>query len=415
MRFITLLALLVCLGCKADAPAASPDDWPNYRGPTRDNAIRTDGLDLSMQDAEQRVVWRQQIGLGYTVATVADGRAYTAGWNEGATTLRAFVPETGTPIWDFDYAIDQYDQVGTWPKSNEGGPVVTPAVADGRLFHTTRDGRIFCLNAEKGTLIWQGSFEEMFGVPQPRWGFSASPLIIDGIVYLDVGKIVALKADTGEVLWQTKDFTQSYSTPAPFTFNGKHYLAAFPLDGLVVVERDTGNVAATFPWQSNQPCHTTTPIVFDTDKIFISSGFNTGAAVLRFTGDKLEKVWEAKTMRNTMATSLYHQGYIYGFDQKVLACIDAMTGEQKWSQRGLGQGTLIKAGDKMLIMSEGGELMTAPLSPEGFEPGPKVRLIFDTRVWSCPTIANGYLYARGARGDLVCMDLRAQRDTPKPD
>lgn len=399
---LTTLILLVTAACTAPASA----DWPHYRGPNRDNAVAPEGLDLSLENLDQRVKWRKQVGLGYTVAAVADGRGYTAGWEDGKATIFCFDPETGDTLWTFAYQTLRFNIVPGEPETNQGGPVVTPTINNGRLYHTSRDGRIFCLDATTGKLIWEHTFADLFDVPQPRWGFSAAPVLIDGIIYMDLGKIVAMRADNAEVLWQTKDYTQSYSSPTPFTFKGKEYLAAFPLDGLVVVEKDTGRVVAEYPWESNPPCHAVSPVVFEGDKIFFSMGFNKGGAVVRFTGKSLEKVWEGNQMCNTIATSLYHAGHLYGFDQKVLRCIDANTGEEKWSQRGLGSGSLLAVGDTMLIMSEGGELMAAPMTPEAFKPTDKHRLIFDTRVWSCPVIANGLLYARGAKGELVCVDLK---------
>lgn len=405
MRFTWLFALAAAVVCTS-ASFTSHADWPHFRGPSRDNSVSPKGLDLSLKNLDQRVKWRKKVGVGYTVAAIADGRGYTAGWEDGKATLECFNPETGDTIWTFVYETLQFHIVPEQPKTNEGGPVVTPTIDNGRLYHTTRDGRIFCLDAVTGKPIWQHTFADLFDVPQPRWGFSAAPVLIDGIIYMDVGKIVAMRADDAKVLWQTKDFTQSYSSPTPFTFKGKDYLAAFPLDGLVVVEKDTGKVVAEYPWENNPPCHAVSPIVFDGDKIFFSMGFNKGGAVVRFTGNGVEKVWEGKQMCNTTATSLYHDGHLYGFDQKVLRCVDAHTGEVKWSERGLGAGSLLAVGDTMIIMSEGGELMSAPMTPEAFKPGEKTRLIFETKVWSCPVISNGLLYARGARGDLVCVDLR---------
>jgi outer membrane protein assembly factor BamB len=402
MRPATLFAILVicCLAFQTRA------DWPHFRGPGFDNHASPKGLDLSLDNLEQRVKWRKKIGLGYTVVSVADGRAYTAGWTDGVATLLCFEPETGDEVWTFDYQTLRYNIVPEQPETNEGGPVVTPTIYDGKVYHTTRDGRIFCLDAKTGKLVWQHTFADLFDVPQPRWGFSAAPVIIDGILYMDVGKIVAMRADTAEIVWQTKDFVQSYSSPTPFTYKGTDYLAAFPLDGLVVVERATGKVVAEHPWANNPPCHAASPVVFDGNKIFFSMGFNKGGAVVRFTGDGVEMVWEGTQLATTIATSLYHEGHLYGFDQKVLRCVDAKTGDVKWSQRGLGQGSLMAVGDTMLIMSEGGELMAAPMTPDAFKPTDKTRLIFETKVWSCPTIANGLLYARGARGVLVCVDLR---------
>lgn len=411
-RLICLLcgALLACVlvGCGTKPAAVSPLDWPNFRGPRYDNSVLAQGLDTSLNDVEERIQWRKDVGIGYTVASIAGGRGYTAGWNDGKATLLCFEPETGDTLWTFVYETLRFEVVPGEPKTNEGGPVVTPTIYGGHVYHTTRDGRIFCLDAQSGELRWERTFADVFDVPQPRWGFSASPVIIDGIIYMDLGKIIAMRADNAEVLWQTEDYVQSYASPTPFTFQGKDYLACFPLKGLVVVERSTGKVVAHHPWAMNPPCHAASPVVFDGDKIFFSMGFNRGGAVMRFTGDGVEMVWEGKQLSTTMATSLYHDGHLYGFDQKTLRCIDANTGQEKWSQRGLGQGSLFSIGDTMVIMSEGGELMSAPMTPEAFTPGERTRLINENKVWSCPTVANGRLYARASLGELICIDLRTK-------
>lgn len=412
MPIVCLLVLVLLAGCGSAQPLSPVDgDWPNYRGVRYDNYTPAQGIDLSLTDAKERVVWRKDIGRGYTAVATADGHAYTAGWRDGKTSLICFDPETGENVWTFQYEIEQYHERPEWPKSNEGGPVTTPAIADGRVYHSTRDGRLFCLDAKSGELYWQHKLAEVFGVEEPRWGYAASPLVIDGVIYLDIGRVVALRAKDGEVLWATEEsYEPSYATVAPFTLHGNDYLAAWPLDGLVIVNRRTGKVVAHHPWKSNQPCHAATPVVFDSDKIFISSGFNSGGAVLRFTGEALEPVWENKDMCNTMATSLYHEGHLYGFDHQVLRCVDAHTGAVKWSMRGLGQGSLTAVGDHMVILADNGLLLTAPMSPEQSPQmaiaESSVRLIDETaKVWSSPTIAQRRLYARGPLGSLVCLDL----------
>jgi len=406
MRLRCLGLLLLLSGC---ALPQSASDWPNYRGPARDNSAQTEGLDLSLTDLQERELWRMDVGRGYTVVATSGGRAYTAGWRDGVTTVLCFDPQTGERIWGFDYEIAQFDVVPDWPRSNEGGPVTTPAIVDGRVFHTTRDGRIYCLDERTGELIWQGVFSELFGVEQPRWGWAASPVVIDGVVYLDTGRVVAMRASDGAVLWQTEQLNPtSYATVTPFSMNGKNYLAAWPLDGAVVVDRDSGEQVAFYPWDTPTPCHAASPVVFDGDKIFISMGFNGGGGVLRFTGDSLELVWENLDLCTTMSTSLYHDGHLYGFDQAILRCLDANTGEVKWSQRGLGQGSLLAVGDSMLIMSESGQICSAPMTPEAYTPGPSTQLIADIRVWSCPIITNGRLYARSPLGELICIDLTAR-------
>ncbi|MEO0474921.1 MAG: PQQ-binding-like beta-propeller repeat protein [Planctomycetota bacterium] len=408
MRHLCILfCFTVLIGCTETPTAIGQSDWPNYRGPNRDNAVNVQGLEEALAHASERLAWRRDIGLGYTVVTTSGGRAYTVGWRDGTATVRCIDPATGEDHWTFDYEIAQFDVVPNWPKSNEGGPVTSPAIADGRVFHSTRDGRVYCLDADDGSLIWQDSFSERFGVEQPRWGWAASPVVIDGVVYFDTGRVVAMRASDGKVLWQTEELNPtSYATVTPFSMNGRSYLAAWPLDGAMVVDRDTGKMVAFYPWDTPTPCHAASPLVFDGDKIFVSMGFNGGGAVLRFTGEVLEAVWENNDMCNTMATSLYRDGHLYGFDQAIFRCVDAKTGEIKWSHRGLGQGSLMAVGDTMLVQSEKGDLSIAPLTPEGYKPGPRVTLL-DTsvRVWSCPVISNGRMYLRDPLGELVCIDV----------
>ena len=107
-----------------------------------------------------------------------------------------------------------------------------------------------------------------------------------------------------------------------------------------------------------------------------------------------------------MSTGLFHQGHFYGFNMKLLRCIDANTGDIKWTERGLGQGSLIAVGVTMVIMSETGELMSAHLSPDAFTPGPKTRITDFQKVWSCPIIADGNLYAKSPMGELICIDVK---------
>ena len=405
-RLSLLFILVFIVGCSAtpDSPQSSLD-WPNYRGPAHDNLVSSDGLDTSLAGLLERVDWRVDVGRGYTVVATRHGLAYTAGWRDGRDTVRCVDPQTGEERWSFSYDHDDYDHIEPYSRSNEGGPVSTPAIADGRVFHTSRDGRIFCLDAHSGKLRWQHALTDVFEIEQPRWGFAASPVVIDGVIYMDLGKVVAMRAEDGQVLWQTADYTQSYSTPTPFTYAGKDLLAAFPLDGLVIVDRKTGEVLATHPWQSNQPVNAASPVVFNEDHLFVSSGWGGGAAMLRFDGSELHVVWESKKMSNMMTTSVIHEGYLYGFDLKVLRCLDAATGEEQWSRRGLGRGSLLQVGETMLVMSEAGELMAAPMSPKAFEPGDRVKLIAFDKVWSGPVIANGRLYARDPLGELICIDL----------
>ena len=92
-------------------------------------------------------------------------------------------------------------------------------------------------------------------------------------------------------------------------------------------------------------------------------------------------------------------GYLYGMFQfknygnGPVKCVDIRTGEVKWSQPGFGPGNVIMSGDRILALSDKGELVLFEASPNGY--AEKARAdVLDGKCWSTPTIANGRIYAR---------------------
>lgn len=390
--FVLLFALLFSLN-------AGASDWPNWRGPNYDGTTTDEGFDPGFAKGGTDVVWTKDIGVGFTGVTVADGKVFTAGWKDGNTTFYAFDAKTGKEAWSHTFPTKKYDNL------NVGGPSGTAAVNDGKVYHMARDGQFFCYDANSGDIVWKKSMTKAYGVKVPRWGFSGSPLILDDTMYLDIGKIIALDKKTGKEQWATKDFGPAYSTPALITVKDKDYLAVFPATGLYVVERDGGKQVAHQPWKTDYDVHAATPVVVG-DKILMSSEYNNGCALLKFTGSGLEMLWDNRNLRQKMGTSVYHKGHFYGFNSTKLTCVDAKTGKEMWDQRGLGHGNVIMAGDTLIILSDSGEILTAPASPQAFRPITKTQVIEgDKTIWTAPTLANNQLYVRGSRGKLICIDV----------
>lgn len=392
---VYLFSLVLVLFIAMESAAA---DWPNWRGPDRNGKVSADGFNPAFAKDGAKVKWSVDIGVGFTGVTVVGNRVYTAGWKDGNTWFYCFNKRTGDGLWSHTFPTKKYDNL------NVGGPSGTPAVDGDRVYHQARDGQTFCYHATTGKVIWKKDLAKAYNVKVPTWGFSGSPVVIGDVVYLDMGKIIALNKATGEEIWATKDFGPAYSTPAPFEFKGKDYLAVFPKSGLYVLERASGKQVAHQPWKTNYGVHAATPVVVG-DTILVSSEYNNGCALLKFNGSGLEILWENKNLRQKMGTSVYHDGAFYGFDSTKLTCVDAKTGEEKWDQRGLGHGTIIMAGDTLIVLSDSGELLTAKASPDGFKPISSAKLIDgDKTVWTAPTLANGMLYVRGSKGKLVCID-----------
>ena len=391
--FVLFVLLLVSLNVSAA-------DWPNWLGPNFDGTTTDKGFDPAFGKGGVDIKWTKDLGVGFTGVTIADGKAYTAGWKDGNTTFFCFDAKTGQKVWSHTFPTKKYDNL------NVGGPRGTAAVTNGKVYHMAGGGEMFCYDAAKGDIIWEKNLAKQYGVKVPRWGFSGSPLILGDTVYLDIGKIVALNKTDGKERWATKDYGPSYSTPALMTFKGKDYLVVFPATGLYVIERDGGKEVAHKPWKTSYDVHAATPVVIKDKFIFMSSDYNVGCALLEFTGKGVNTVWENKNLKNQMCTSVFHQGHLYGFDSAKLTCINAETGKQMWSQRGLGKGTVILAGETLVILSDKGEVLTAPATPDAFRPVTKTKVIDgDSTIWTSPSLANNLLYVRGSRGKLVCIDV----------
>jgi len=396
MRAAMLPSLAFAL---ASASALAAEDWPRWRGPGGNGITEAPGFDPTLNGGNPEVLWSAEVGNGYGQVAVAGGRAYVAGHADGKETLYCFDAATGQALWARSYPAKKFDNM------NAGGPAATPAVAQGKVFHVSRDGKALALGAQTGEPAWEIDLTKTFGSKTPQWGFAGSPILEDGDVMIDAGRIVRLDAETGEVIWQSENFGAAYSTPVPFTVRGKRFVAAFPQFGLVILDAKTGKTLARHRWKTSYGVNAATPIIHE-DMIFISSGYNTGGAVLQLTDAGLRVVWEGRQMRNQIPTCVLIGGYLYGFDDSRLKCLAFADGQEQWDVRGLGQGTVIATADGTLIVqSDRGEVLTAKASPDGFEPIARAQVIDETRVWTAPTLADGRLFCRGSRGTLKVLDV----------
>jgi outer membrane protein assembly factor BamB len=142
------------------------------------------------------------------------------------------------------------------------------------------------------------------------------------------------------------------------------------------------------------------------DKLFMSSGLGTGAALFQIQPDKLVQIWSHKEMQNWLSTSILWQGHIYGVDTKdgALKCLDFQSGAVKWAHEGLGVGSVTLAGGRLSALSDKGRLMVANASPTGYTDLAAAQIL-EGKCWTAPVLANGRIYARNAEGELVCIDV----------
>ena len=396
----TLPLTLFLLAANATVAA----DWPHWRGPDRTGISQEKNWRSDWGATPPRTLWSAEVGVGFATVSVADGRVVTTGNSDDRDTVFCFAAATGKVLWKHSYAADLGD------KYFEGGSTGTPSFDGGRVYHLSRWGDALCLDAATGKVIWSKNVKEETEANVPDWGFSGSPLILGDLVILNVGQGgLALKKASGDIVWKSGNKAAGYSTPLPFEQGGKALLAMSSGRAYYAVDPKTGAPAWEIPWRTSYGVNAADPIVSD-GHIFISAGYNKGAALLKLGGAEPAKVWENKEMRNQMNPSVLVDGHLYGIDGNSdggpsLKCLEWKTGSPKWSEKSVGSGSVTVAGEKLIVLSEGGDLIVAKPDPGGFKPEAKAKVL-SGRCWTVPVLANGLIYCRNAAGKLVCVDVR---------
>ena len=380
-------------------------DWLSYRGPTQNGVSLEKGVGTQFPAEGPKVLWKTNVGTGTSSVTVSAGRAYTMGNHRGKDSVVCFDTKSGRELWKHEYplALD--------PRMFEGGTAATPTIDGNRVYTVSHQGDLFCRDAASGRKIWYKHYQKDFRGRRPQWGFAGSPTIEGNFVILDVGakgaSTVALDKTTGNVVWKSGDDAAGYATPVVATIGGKRTVVMFKASHLVGLDLKDGRELWRTEWKTNYDVNAATPIVVG-DRIFISSGYGAGCALIEISGGAAVQKWRNKNLKAHINSPVFSNGFLYGIDDNAspsapLVCLDFATGQEKWSERGIG-GALIAADGKLIILSERGELIVAEESPAGFHPLARAQVL-GKRCWVQPTFAAGQLYCRNNEGDLVCLDL----------
>ncbi len=374
-----------------------PQDWPQFRGPGLDG--RAQGL-IGPDQPAPRVLWKVDIGIGYTSPSVVGNRIYVAGHRDGRDVLRCLDAATGAPVpgWvEFSYPekLDYY--------LYEGGPLASPLIHGGRVYGMSRSGLVYALDATTGSPLWQVDLKKELGAIQPEWGFAGSPRLADGRLLVAVGRFgSSLDPQTGKVLWQTGTAMAGYASPMPVLIDGKRHVLMASAKEYALVRGDDGSVAWELPFRTSYGVNAADPVVAG-DRVFIASELNGVQVALESAAPR--ELWRNKVLRPRMFTPVKSGEHLYGFDDTTLKCVNWSDGQERWKFKGLGESTLLAADGHLIILAKKGDLVIAKADPAGYAEVARTKVL-DDRSWVVPAIAGGRIYCRNAKGDLVAVALR---------
>ncbi len=323
------------------------------------------------------------------------------------------------------FALNRANGQGVWSKAlgqwrnNEQGPGArgTPTVDGDRLYVLTESGDLACLKAQDGTAIWQRNILTDFGARNISWLVSESPLVDGNMVIVTPGGrgagIVALDKMSGKTIWTSKELSDEagYASCVVADVQGVRTVMTLTADAGVGVRESDGKLMWRYQRVANSTANITTPIYSD-NKVFYTSAYGAGGALLGLTAQggeiKAREIYFTREMENHHGGVVLVNGYLYGFHNSILTCLEFATGKMMWRHRSVGKGSVVYADGNLYIQSEDNVVGMAEAVPSGYNEKGRFR-IADQGLpsFAHPVVSGGKLYVRN-QGTLASYDVRAR-------
>jgi outer membrane protein assembly factor BamB len=395
------------------AAATAPDPiarpyWTDFRGPHRDGRYQQQPVRSTWPGAGLTPMWKQPVGGGYASFVAANGRAFTIEQRGAQEVVAAYDVKTGRELWTHAWSGAFREMMGG------DGPRATPTWHDGIVFALGGSGELRAIDEGSGKQLWRTNILQDAGASNLQWGMSAAPLVVDDTLIVLPGgsngnSVVAYDRRTGKKSWSALDDRQSYSSPMLVTIAGRRQVLVFSATRLMGITPEKGEVLWEFPWKTQYDVNASQPLVIG-DRIFISTGYGTGAAMIEIARNGTEltarELWRTNRMKNQFTSSVYHDGFIYGLDEAILACLDAATGNLMWKGGRYGYGQVMLAGDRLIVLTESGELVLVQTDPKAHTELVKFAAI-EGKTWNHPAITDGILLVRNIN-EMAGFDLRVR-------
>lgn len=391
-----ILAALALVTTRLALPTWA-EDWPQWRGPNRDGISREKDLLASWPDDGPRKLWSVEgVGKGFSTVVVVGDRLYTTGVIDGEGRLVAVDPKDGRILGKASYGSDSTEG-GGYPGSRS-----TPTVAGGRIFVMSGTGVLTCFDQKSGQKGWQVDTFKEFGGRQLQWNVAES-VLVDGkhVICTPGGQdalLVALDAASGKLAWRTRglDSKSAYCSPLLTDHNGARMLLTMVEFGAIGVDPDNGKLLWKHAHKNRYAVHAATP-VYTHGRVIVSSGYGHGTEMLRLerNGTDVAVGWEQKSLDNHHGGLILIGDDLYGTNDRGLVCLDAGTGQVRWSEPKTGKGSLTAADGLLYVYSEKGIVTLLKPGAKGAEIKGTLRITEgDAQHWAHPVVANGRLYIR---------------------
>lgn len=379
-----------------------PGDWPDFRSDHRNDGVPDIDVTGDWSKEPPTPMWRRRVGPAWSSMIVVDGHVVTQEQRGEADAVVCYDPTTGNEQWVHTDA-DRFEEPLSGP-----GPRSTPAFAEGRIVAIGGRGRLNCLDAATGKLVWTHNTAVAVG----QWGLATSPLITDDLVVVFAGgkndkSLAAYRAQSGEPVWTRAVGETSYSSPQLVTLGGQRQILIDDTLGLHAVTVESGELLWEHLAQGGGAEPMLQPHPISDRELLIAWQSGVARLLVERDGDhwKVTRNWETTTLKPGFNDFVVHDGYIFGLDDGILCCLDAGTGQRLWKKGRFGHGQilLLASPPRLVVVGETGEVALLAADEKRYDELGRFKAI-DGKTWNHPVIAHGCLFVRNGE-EIACYRL----------
>jgi outer membrane protein assembly factor BamB len=390
-------------------------DWPQWRGPNRDNKV-VGFTEPKTWPKELTKKWSVKVGLGDASPVLVGDKLYVFTREDKEEVVRCLDAATGDEKWKDKYVAEPVTGPGG---RDHKGTRSSPVVGDGKICTFGVGGVLSCYDADKGKLAWRKETKAW-----PRFFTSVSPIIVDGKCIAFIGgdgqgsakgvdAVVAYDLASGDEKWKWTGAGPAYGSPILMAVDKTKMLVTPTASGLVGIGAADGKELwkASFSAQYNSG----TPVV--DGQSFICSGppDMRGGGKGGTTAFKIEKkddgftakeAWtQPKTFAGIYNTPVLKDGLLYGLmvgagarmgqGPTNIFCMKAATGDVLWTDETTrGQcGEIFDTGAVLLCLTSDKELLVFKPSDKKYEEVAKYK-VADSETWAYPIIAGNRVFVK---------------------
>ncbi|MCA9248550.1 MAG: PQQ-binding-like beta-propeller repeat protein [Planctomycetales bacterium] len=394
-------------------------DWPQYRGDLGDGESRETISNIDWNAQAPKILWNAPTPLGFSSFSISAGRAYTLIAEEAdgkkVEKCLALDANTGKMLWSQPLGESDYGHDGgnSGASDNRGGdgPRSTPTTDGKHVFVYDAHLLLTCFDAANGRVVWRHDIVNEYSGRNIKWLNAISPLLHGEVVYVAGGgegqSFLAFDKNDGALVWKSGDELITHATPRMALIDDVRQIIFFVQSGLVSVNAATGQEI----WRTKFPFSVSTAAspVADGNRVYCSAGYGVGAGLFEANGKpEAERVWfKPNELMNHWSTPVLHEGHLYGifefkkYGKAPLQCVDLATGEIKWSERGFGPGNCILVGDKLVVLSDAGDVVLVDAKANAYHELGRVQAL-KGKCWSTPAYSDGRIYVRSTE-EAACL------------